>query len=99
MFILIQIVCELSKRGLNRLWFLSVSTKQEFVYIYFIHNNFSAKGLLKTKHMQKKKTDAFVQGEYLFLLQGCAIHSEIIMVIGVQCLLLLVVHFILLLKI
>lgn len=34
--------------------------------------------------MQKKKTDAFVQGEYLFLLQGCAIHSEIITVIGVQ---------------
>lgn len=49
--------------------------------------------------MQKKKTDEFVQGEYLFLLQGCAIHSEIIMVIGVQCLLLLVVQFILLLKI
>lgn len=49
--------------------------------------------------MLKKKTDAFVQGEYLFLLQGCAIHSEIIMVIGVQCLLLLVVQFILLLKI
>lgn len=48
--------------------------------------------------MQKKKTDAFVQGEYLFLLQGCAIHSEIITVIGVQCLLLLV-QFILLLKI